>query len=106
MEFQDLPITAKIKYIWKNITLEPVVLLFAINFGFFAIAADQLYVDKMCQVNLLNTNYTFTNNSETVTQTYTNDVCENIYDYKELQGNLNLLHYNLVEYCDLNFKDK
>ena len=43
---------AKIKYLWQNMTLEPVVLLFAINFGFFAIAGDQLYVNKMCEVNL------------------------------------------------------
>ena len=44
-----------LKYIWKNITLEPVALLFSLNFGFIAVAGNQLYVDKMCQVNL---NYT------------------------------------------------
>ena len=86
MELEDLSIVEKLKHVWKNITLEPVVLLFAINFGFFAIASDQLYVDKMCQVNLLNTSYT---NIETnVTQTYTKEICENIYDYPDLQTNL------------------
>ena len=38
------------------------------------------------KVNLLHTNYT---NPETnVTQTYTKEICENIYDYPDLQTNL------------------
>ena len=69
MGFKELPFLNKIKYIFENITLEPVIFIFAMNFGFFAIAADQLYIDKMCQVNL--------NNSA--------EICDNIYDHKEIQ---------------------
>ena len=69
MVFKDSPIAEKCRYLFQNITIEPVVFLFALSFGFFAIASDQIYVDKMCQVNL----------------NYTKEVCENIYDHTEIQ---------------------
>lgn len=69
MGFKELLFSAKIKYIFENITLEPVVFIFAMNFGFYAIAAHQLYIDKMCQVNL----------------NYTAEICDNIYVHKEIQ---------------------
>ena len=62
----------KIKFIFANITLEPVFFIFAMNFGFYAIAANQLYVDKMCQVNL----------------NHSAEICDNINrnaSYKEIQ---------------------
>ena len=62
---------ANIKYIWENITLEPVAFLFSLNFGFIAIAGSQLYVDKMCQVNL----------------NYTVEICDNVNvnpEYKDI----------------------
>ena len=62
---------ANIKYIWENITLEPVAFLFSLNFGFIAVAGSQLYVDKMCQVNL----------------NYTVEICDNVNvnpEYKDI----------------------
>ena len=69
MGFKELPLLAKIKYICESITLEPVVFIFAMNFGFYYVAADQLYVDKMCQVNL----------------NHSSEICDNIYAHKEIQ---------------------
>ena len=68
----DMAFWEKIKFIFANITLEPVFFLFAMNFGFYAIAANQLYVDKMCQVNL----------------NHSAEICDNINrnaSYKEIQ---------------------
>ena len=42
----------KIKYVIKNITIEPVFFIFAMCFGFYMIASSQLYIDKVCKVNL------------------------------------------------------
>ena len=69
MEFKAL--LAKIKYIFENITLEPVVFIFAVNFGFWVLASQQLYVDKMCQVNL----------------NHSKEICDNIQSgvHKEIQ---------------------
>ena len=62
---------ANLKYVWENITLEPVAFLFSLNFGFIAVAGNQLYVDKMCQVNL----------------NYAKEICDNVSvnpDYKDI----------------------
>ena len=62
-------LVGKIRYIFQNITLEPIVFIFAMSVGVWAIAADQLYIDKMCQVNL----------------NHSAEICDNIYDHKEIQ---------------------
>ena len=59
----------KIKYILRNITIEPVFFIFAMCFGFYIIASSQLYIDKVCKVNL--------NISE--------DICNNIQKHDEEQ---------------------
>ena len=69
MGFKELAGFDKIKYIINNITLEPVCFIFAMNFGFYIIAASQLYVDKVCQVNL----------------NHSKEICDNIYAHKEIQ---------------------
>ena len=38
--------------IWKNITIEPVYLLFVLNYGIFGIVSQDLYIEKVCRVNL------------------------------------------------------
>ena len=65
----ELTMAKKCRFLLRYITLEPVCFLFAINFGFYMIAAKQLYVDKMCQVNL----------------NYSKEICDNIYAHKEIQ---------------------
>ena len=57
------------KYVTQYMTLEPVCLLFAMNWGFYAIAGSQLYVDKMCQVNL----------------NYSKEICDDIYSHRDIQ---------------------
>ena len=52
MPFKDLSFCGKIKFLCKQTTLEPVCFIFALNFGFYAIASTQLYVEKMCTVNM------------------------------------------------------
>ena len=42
----------KIRIIVENISIEPVFFIFAMCFGFYFIASDQLYIDKVCKVNL------------------------------------------------------
>ena len=71
MKFQELLRSGvgKMKFVFQNMTLEPVCFIFAMNFGFYAIAASQLYVEKMCTVNL----------------NQTEEICENIYAHKEIQ---------------------
>ena len=59
----------KIKYILRNITIEPVFFIFAMCFGFYIIASSQLYIDKVCKVN--------SNISE--------DICNNIQKHEEEQ---------------------
>ena len=69
MGFREWTIYERSRFLLSYITLEPVCFLFAINFGFYMIAAKQLYVDKLCQVNL----------------NYSKEICDNIYEYKEIQ---------------------
>ena len=71
-KISEMAFLEKIKFIFANITLEPVFFLFAFNFGFWVLAANQLYVDKMCQVNL----------------NHSKEICDNINfnaSYKEIQ---------------------
>ena len=72
MAFKELSLFEKIKYVFQNMTLEPVCFIFAMNWGFYAIASDQLYVDKMCQVNL----------------NHSKEICDDIYSHPDLQREL------------------
>ena len=42
----------KIKTLWSNITIEPLIFLFLIIKSLTQIATDELYLQKTCQVNL------------------------------------------------------
>ena len=65
------------KNVYSNITIEPVMLLFALSLGFFYMSGTQLYVDKMCRVNLVREGIVEFNNSK--------EICDNIYHNKKLQ---------------------
>ena len=67
--FNEMNLKAKITYILENITLEPACFVFGLNFGFYYVAATQLYVDKMCQVNL----------------NHSAEICDNIQNHSEIQ---------------------
>ena len=68
--FKDMNFREKICHVFKNITLEPVCFIFAMNWGFYGIAASELYIQKMCRVNL--------NNSV--------EICDDLYSYPEMQN--------------------
>ena len=68
-KISEMAFLEKLKFIFANITLEPVFFLFAFNFGFWVLAANQLYVDKMCQVNL----------------NHSKEICDDIYSHREIQ---------------------
>ena len=61
----------------KAITIEPAILLFSLALGFYYIAGSQLYVDKMCRVNLVMEGLIDLNTSKST--------CDNIYNNKDLQ---------------------
>ena len=65
------------KNVYSNITIEPTMLLFALSLGFFYMSGTQLYVDKMCRVNLVREGVVEFNNSK--------EICDNIYSNKTLQ---------------------
>ena len=54
---------------YRQISLEPVFLLFAINIGLINIASQSIYIDKTCKVNL--------NETEAI--------CDNIQQFNETQ---------------------
>ena len=62
-------VIGKIKYLATNITLEPVCFIFALNFGFYAIASKQLYIEKVCTVNL----------------NHTTEICDNLKAHQEIR---------------------
>ena len=55
--------------IWKNITIEPVYLLFTFNYGIFGIVSQDLYIEKVCRVNL----------------NFNSTICDNIQKYENEQ---------------------
>ena len=57
-----------IKDIVCNISVEPCVFAFAFSYGLYSIVAAELYIQKVCRVNLA-----------------LGDICENIQDHKEEQ---------------------
>ena len=58
-----------IKNVFLNITIEPAFLLFAISQGLYLIVASELYIQKVCKVNLA----------------YGDEICDNIQQHKEEQ---------------------
>ena len=55
-------IRSQIDNAWKNITIEPIFFLFSLCLGFYVIVASELYISKVCNVNL----------------NYTKEICDNI----------------------------
>ena len=66
-----------VKGVYKNTTIEPVILLLSLMWGFSYLSGSQLYVDKMCRVNLVQDGIIDANNSK--------EICDNIYNNKTLQ---------------------
>ena len=61
---------AFLKSVYNNITVEPCVLIFCIGTGFSLLVANELYIDKVCKVNLA----------------LGDEICENIQEHKEEQA--------------------
>ena len=59
----------KCRHIWKNITVEPVVIFYCLVVALSGIPGEEMYVKKACLVNL----------------NHTKEVCDNIYEHKEIQ---------------------
>ena len=54
---------------YRNVTLEPVFLLFCVNLGLIGITTQSLYIEKTCKVNL----------------GHNDTVCDNIHDHPDTQ---------------------
>ena len=54
---------------FKNITVEPAYLMFAISQGLYIIVASELYISKVCKVNLA----------------FGDEICDNIQQHKDEQ---------------------
>ena len=54
---------------WRHLTLEPAYMMFAMGMGIYYIVAWELYIEKVCRVNL----------------NYTDEICDNIHDHEEEQ---------------------
>ena len=66
-----------VKDVYKNTTIEPVVLILSLMWGFSYLSGSQLYVDKMCRVNLVQEGI--------INATESKEICDNIWNYKTLQ---------------------
>ena len=75
----------RIIIIWKNITIEPVILLWALNYGVFHLTSQTLYIDKICKVNL----------------NYTSEICDNIQQHKNEQIKVQEYSSTLKMYNDI-----
>ena len=75
----------RIIVIWKNITIEPVILLWALNYGVFHLTSQTLYIDKICKVNL----------------NYTSEICDNIQQHKNEQIKVQEYSSTLKMYNDI-----
>ena len=45
-------VATKLRWFFGQITIEPLFLFYALNYGFYVLAAKHLYVEKVCRVNL------------------------------------------------------
>ena len=54
---------------YKQVTVEPVVMLFCLNLGLTGISSQDLYLQKVCRVNL----------------NISQDICDNIHNHTEAQ---------------------
>ncbi|CAK1603873.1 unnamed protein product [Parnassius mnemosyne] len=52
IDLKTLPLKQKMKYLKSNITVEPIVILFMVPSVLSLLAAQNLYLDKACRVNL------------------------------------------------------
>ena len=63
--------------LFKTISVEPAYLIFAISQGLYLIVSAELYIDKVCKVNL----------------NYSEEICENLYkdeyDQQQTEGGTN-----------------
>ena len=66
-----------LKDMYANTTIEPVILILSLMWGFTYLSGSQLYVDKMCRVNLVIDGVINATNSK--------EICDNIYSNKTLQ---------------------
>ena len=64
-----LPDRAQVKSFFSQITIEPIFFLFSLNFGLYIVVAKNLYIEKVCKVNL----------------NFTEEICDNIQEHKEEQ---------------------
>ncbi|TRY71632.1 hypothetical protein TCAL_14873 [Tigriopus californicus] len=69
LETPKKSIGGHVKSFFQNITVEPAYLIFAISQGLYMIVASELYITKVCKVNLA----------------FSEDVCDNIQQHKEEQ---------------------
>ena len=60
----------KIKAVLNDITIEPIFFLYSLCLGFYIIVSKNLYVDKVCKVNL----------------NFTEEICDNIQQHEEEQN--------------------
>ena len=58
-----------IRNLLSLITIEPIFLLFSLNFGFYIVVAKDLYLQKVCKVNL----------------NFSEEICDNIQQHKDEQ---------------------
>ena len=71
----------RIIIIWKNITIEPVILLWALNYGVFHLTSQTLYIDKICKVNL----------------NFTSEICDNIQQHEnDTSRNMNPINCSII----------
>ena len=72
----------RLMMIWKNITVEPVVILYFLNYGIFMIVSQTLYIEKICRVNL----------------NFTDSICDNIQNHNDEQIQVQKYSANLKMY--------